>query len=199
MNSKKINWIECPPKLVDGWIDRGRQEDDVLFKFVSFWIAMNQLYNLHGDENESEISRIKEFARNKHRIIDDNVDYQAGYMKIFKERPILGWFDTTDRYDWREGPDFVAERIMNRFQHRSDRQYLETNCRDAANNYVRICDPRCRSKDKAEALLMSIYRVRCNLFHGGKNPEEERNYNLIESSVQILELILPGLRDDMYR
>ena len=60
-------------------------------------------------------------------------------------------------------------------------------------------NPNRESEDKAEALLMSIYQVRCNLFHGNKDPELKRNYDLIESSARILEILLPVLRDAVVR
>ena len=198
MEEKRIHLEGCPHKLVDGWIERGNKEEDVLFKFVSYWIALNQMYNYRGDENDSEASKIKAFGRKHDRIIIYALDFQAEYMKIFKERPILGWFDRADRYDWREGEDFVAERMMQKFSYLQNRPRFESNIRDAAKYYVRICDSNCRSKNKSEALLMSIYRIRCNLFHGNKDPDSERNYRLIESSARILENVLPLLRDEIY-
>ena len=199
MVNKGIHLAECPHKLVNGWIERGNKEEDVLFKFVSYWIAINQLYNYHGDEDDSESERIKAFSRKYYKEIAATVDYQADYMKIFKERPILRWYDTTDRYDWRMGNEFVSERIMNKFSNRQDMPYFESNCKDAARCYVRICDPKYNDSFKSEALLMSIYRVRCNLFHGNKDPDLRRNYDLIESSARILEILLPVLKDAVVR
>ena len=199
MDDKMIHLDDCPRKLVSGWIARGNKENDVLFKFVSYWIALNQLYNFDGDDNKKERSRIKSFSRKYAQKIVEALEFNADYMKIFKERPILAGFNTTGEYDWKEEPDSIAQKIINRFKSHKGRLYFESNCKDAANYYVWMNNPNRESEDKAEALLMSIYQVRCNLFHGNKDPELKRNYDLIESSARILEILLPVLRDAVVR
>jgi len=47
-----------------------------------------------------------------------------------------------------------------------------------------------------QALIMSIYQVRCNLFHGSKTlmgGTDSRDYKLIEASANIMEIILNKL------
>ncbi len=46
---------------------------------------------------------------------------------------------------------------------------------------------------KAEALLMSIYQVRCNLFHGSKSLRIDRDRDLVRASANILEGYLKEL------
>ena len=199
MGYNGIDFAECPVNLIDGWIKRGNDEPDILFKFVAYWIAFNQMYNLEDvNETMSERKAIEQFCIKQCDTIIDALDFGADYMKIFKERPILRWLDTTGRYDWREGKEFVADMIMERLSFRKDRPYFEKNCKEAAAYYVNICNPRCRNSDKAIALMMSIYRVRSNLFHGIKDPDTKRNYDLIKSSAEILENCLPALRAAMY-
>jgi hypothetical protein len=54
-------------------------------------------------------------------------------------------------------------------------------------------------RDRAEGLLprettfahsRSFYQVRCNLFHGGKRPTDERDATLVTLSVKILREII---------
>ena len=46
---------------------------------------------------------------------------------------------------------------------------------------------------KAESLLMSLYQVRCNLFHGSKSLRIERDRDLVRASANILEGYLKAL------
>lgn len=199
MDRNQIDFVQSPIRLIDGWMERASNEEDVLFKFVAYWLAFTQMYNYGIDEDEiSEIGRIKRFCRGNNETIFNIVDFEADYMKIFKERPILRWTDTSDRYDWREGPDFIAERIMTKFSRYREQESFERNCREAAKYYVNICNPRYSKRERAEALIMSIYRVRCNLFHAKKDPETRRNFELINSSAVILEKCLNALKAERF-
>jgi len=48
-------------------------------------------------------------------------------------------------------------------------------------------------KKDPKALLKTIYRVRCNLFHGGKNPNYIRDRQLVEAASVIMEKYLLAL------
>ena len=54
---------------------------------------------------------------------------------------------------------------------------------------------------RATSLLLSIYQVRCNLFHGGKSPDNKRDLRLVESSAEImngyLRVLLSGFQDSL--
>lgn len=153
MERKQIDLAESPIRLIDGWIERAKKEEDVLFKFVGYWIAFTQMYNQNNDRDAvSEITLIKEFCSRNISIIYEAIDFDAEYMRIFKERPILRWTDMTDRYDWRGGRDYITERIMTKFSHYSGKPYFERNCKEAADYYVKICNPRTRPADRAEVL-----------------------------------------------
>jgi hypothetical protein len=41
-----------------------------------------------------------------------------------------------------------------------------------------------------KAIFTHLYRVRCNLFHGGKMPENPRDYKLVESAYAIVSRIV---------
>ena len=48
----------------------------------------------------------------------------------------------------------------------------------------------------AKSLLMSLYQVRCNLFHGSKSLRIERDRDLVRASANILEKYLEALLKD---
>ena len=205
----ELDLYDAPYKLIDMWIQRGdgqyldkeNDKDKELFRFIYYWIAFNQMYNFVSDfdEDKSETLRIKQFCDRYGRIIFDSLDFDADYMKIFKERPIVKWFDMPGIYDWRQGEKGVEEFVRNRFKGRSNSRDFDKYCKDTAKNYVGICNPRGSNSERAEALMLSIYRVRCNLFHGSKDPDRERNGRLIHSAAQILEIILPALKEEIFR
>ncbi len=43
------------------------------------------------------------------------------------------------------------------------------------------------SADDFDGLVRAIYQVRCNLFHGGKDPKNVRDDKLVRASARILE------------
>ena len=47
-----------------------------------------------------------------------------------------------------------------------------------------------------EALLMTLYQVRCNLFHGSKSLRVERDRELVRASANILEKYMEALVTD---
>jgi hypothetical protein len=47
-------------------------------------------------------------------------------------------------------------------------------------------DARMSSADDLDGMLDAIYYVRCNLFHGGKSPEDSRDYKLVKICSLIL-------------
>jgi hypothetical protein len=52
-----------------------------------------------------------------------------------------------------------------------------------------------RQPDKIEQVLMCVYRIRCNLFHGGKTPTDPRDRGLVCNAYKVLfNLIEPESR-----
>ena len=51
-------------------------------------------------------------------------------------------------------------------------------------------EPDPSSLHDTKAIFNHVYRVRCNLFHGGKMPENPRDYKLVESAYSIVSRIV---------
>lgn len=47
-----------------------------------------------------------------------------------------------------------------------------------------------RSLHDTTAIFKQVYRVRCNLFHGGKMPENPRDYSLVQNAYTIVSRIV---------
>lgn len=61
-----------------------------------------------------------------------------------------------------------------------------------------ICHGRNNSTQRATDLLLTIYQVRCNLFHGSKSPDDSRDLALVEASAEIMYEYLKRLLSDNY-
>lgn len=46
-------------------------------------------------------------------------------------------------------------------------------------------------------LMGLIYQVRCNLFHGDKNPDSDRDMTLVRSSNVVMRAVVPALEDSI--
>jgi hypothetical protein len=51
--------------------------------------------------------------------------------------------------------------------------------------------------DRITGLMTVIYQVRCNLLHGGKDPDNSRDMDLAKKSNAVLKRVLPVLEDDI--
>lgn len=51
------------------------------------------------------------------------------------------------------------------------------------------------SYERLAGLMGVIYQVRCNLLHGDKDPDDARDFLLVDSSITVLQAVLPALED----
>lgn len=54
-------------------------------------------------------------------------------------------------------------------------------------NYIRELKASSNNRDKLVQLMYCIYQVRCNLFHGGKTPDSDRDYKVVRNACKILQ------------
>lgn len=103
-------------------------------------------------------------------FLDDNKDkLKNSYDKIFSNMIDLEIFNELPVYDGRGGRRKKA---------------VETH-----NNFLYACD----KTEKARALILMIYQVRCNLFHGNKSLGNKRDMKLIKASADVMEIILESI------
>lgn len=131
--------------------------------------------------------------------LDNNLDYISRFMmhwiafnwmycessggserkciKVFcqrnKEKLLLyDPFDTDEVQVFKEGPVYRTGGAPSN----DDPEELHKDIRDGRGNTL----------ERATSLLLSVYQVRCNLFHGGKSPDNRRDLKLVESSAEIM-------------
>lgn len=51
--------------------------------------------------------------------------------------------------------------------------------------------------ERLGAMMVLVYQVRCSLLHGNKNPERDRDNQLVRWGVHVLEVAIPELEAGM--
>lgn len=74
--------------------------------------------------------------------------------------------------------------------------FMQQPVRDSLRGYKRLdVFQNLKRNNSIEALLLTIYQVRCNLFHGLKNIHRDRDIQLVRASAEIMEGYLKALLD----
>lgn len=137
-------------------------------EFFRLWAAFNCLYSseVNGNERDRIIRFMqKQIDNQSARCLIDRISTEAS--KIISTPPGNMRKDASD-------PQFRTETVR------------------CANAYH---DPEKSSNERLANLIGVIYQVRCNLFHGDKNPINARDIDLVRNSNTILQTILPILED----
>jgi hypothetical protein len=151
---------------------------DPFFRFVSVWIAFNALYASHareglvGDRKQMEDFCNDPMLKMRHdHLLENDIIYRQSITTILS-KPVRSM-----RTRVRE-PGFSGDRRPIHVRPRSDHD-IET-----------------RSKDIMEVLGV-VYRIRNNLFHGGKQPYNPRDCRLVESAAEIVTRLIASMMDEM--
>ena len=168
----------------------------------------------YAQEAQMQLER-KEYALKWYEYgLDNNLDYISRFMmhwiafnwmycessggsewkriKVFcrqNEQKLLLYdpFDTDEVQVFKEGPVYRVRGA----QSNDDPEEL---CKD-------IRKGRGNAAKRATSLLLSVYQVRCNLFHRGKSLDNRRDLKLVESSAEImngyLRMLLSGFQDSL--
>ena len=164
------------PDLENGlmnWYNFGIEHNDPFFvKFVSLWMAFNEKYmDFPGFNNfkniyDVEYEKINEFC--------DSPKYstklESVHEKIFNS-PFIKIFMDQPVKDMKQG----YETSYNKRNH---------------NNLLHKT-----GIEQTKALLQTIYQVRCNLLHGSKSPDVQRDINLVRYSGEILEIYMNAIME----
>ncbi|SRR5260221_10919389 len=94
----------------------------------------------------------------------------------------LKWFSDNDnclKKNWKDIQSSVTKSWLNSLKNLSPVEDMRPNHRG---EYKELADI-----DNLEEVIMFIYQIRCNLFHGSKDPINNRDTNLVELSGMVLE------------
>ena len=160
----KFRWEE--------WYDYGVENNDPFFvKFMTLWVAFNQIYSKFSGEDEKpkservQIMKCLEKDEEDQLLTRDLFDsiFASPFIKVFKNDPVCSY----DRLEKKFIPDSFKN---NETVNNENEQWQE----------------------RIKALFMMIYQVRCNLFHGSKEVSNPRDVKLVKCAGEILEMYLEG-------
>ncbi|MBQ0002214.1 MAG: hypothetical protein KBT21_01620 [Treponema sp.] len=147
------------------WLDFGMEHNDPFFvKFMALWFAFNQEYNRFPGNDENGNSDI-EYAKIK-EFCENYMDKLLSIYDLVFKSPFIDIFTEKPVKDMKKG-----------FTSKHQKKY----CRDLIYG---------THEEKTIAIFQIMYQVRCNLFHGGKSPNIDRDLDLVRYSGEILEIYL---------
>lgn len=152
------------------WYNFGIEHNDPFFvKFVALWMAFNEKYFAFYKE-QLKINPNKEYSESQ-----TIMEYCYNNKEIFEsvhERV----FNSEFMEIFKAGP-------VEDMRYKTDGEITYTNL---LNKY---------GISQTQALLKTIYRVRCNLLHGSKSPKIERNIELVRCSGEIMEIYMKAIME----
>lgn len=160
----KFRWEE--------WYDYGVENNDPFFvKFMTLWIAFNQIYSkFSGEEEKPKTERVQimkclekdEENQLLTRELFDSI-FTSPFIKVFKDEPVCSY----DRLEKK----FIPDSFKNNETVKNENE---------------------KWQERIKALFMMIYQVRCNLFHGSKEVSNPRDVKLVKCAGEIIEMYLEG-------
>lgn len=140
--------------------------------FVYHWIAFNAIYGGEPDHNE------------RARVMSAIRRYLSETQALHILRQV------------RASADLVSQ--VPPGDMRRDRQ--DPKFRAASSRYIALYrDAKERPQVRLSALAGVLYQVRCNLVHGSKDPDVERDRMLVRESLRVLQVLLPELEKSVER
>ena len=139
------------------------KNEEYIVKFMMYWIAFNWLYNKHyvKHEQDGRTRRLKYEHEKIEEFCDANMD------KLLR----AGVFDSGDVDIFKD--EAIGDGTIGKTPPSHKR--VHDNLRFGTDSV------------KNTSLLLSIYFVRCNLFHGSKSIRVRRDLDLVKASAKILE------------
>jgi hypothetical protein len=154
--------MRLPREVAQSWFTKAAEQADDFDRFVALWIAFNALYNESCPSPDS-----KERQAIIAFVFDPANKLDHGVMDRILASPEARFFRQRTIRDVRGGARDTSE----------DAKILG-----------RQTDPRRRIK----ALLMILYQVRCNLFHGNKMYGRDSDQEVVSNAANALMEVLRG-------
>lgn len=145
------------------WIEKSRDEEDYFDKFVYGFFALNAMYSEFYDaaiktEERKCIEKLLRVCLKGHRDEFDAIFDLPGYKYFCERRPIR---------NMRINPNNSGGR---RFDTRKEVYKLKEK----------------ETYDSSYAMLMILYQIRCNLFHGNKAYTNEYDQEIMKNASELL-------------
>lgn len=141
------------------WIEKSQKEEDYFDKFVYGFFALNALYSIYyeGDERRA-IKMLFEASVKDHREEYRKILYTPEY-EYFCNRPAI----KNCKYNpYKENPGR----------------------KDTSSDTMKLPERSVIGSNRA--MLMILYQIRCNLFHGNKSFGDENDQEILKNASELL-------------
>lgn len=161
---------------------------DPFFQFIAVWVAFNAIYSYAYGRSRSEDwrERLREIRRSEDRNPREGKVFERERVQLFStENTVI----EAHRDLMKNGSEY-AEAVA----------YLQRYPPTNPENPDR--SPRIDDANDLEQVLLCVYQVRNNLFHGGKMPHSPRDERLVRESFTIISKLLEpqfATRDPFWR
>ena len=173
---KTFNEEDLPNDGFFNWYKFGIEHNDPFFvKFIALWMGFNKIFNSYY----ARIRRI-EYKKNNNRLhfysetdqielfcINHSHIIDSIYEKIFSPS-LTDIFMDDPVEDMKKRNTTIVDELYNELKNNT-------------------------GIDKTIALLITIYRVRCNLIHGSKRTDISRDIKLVSCSGEIMEIFMNAI------
>lgn len=175
---QEMNRLDCCQRHINHepakqWYIYGCNEADDIAKFMFLWISLNWLYNAdtyfkyreefnHKEDDKRDPSEREQILN----FVDDRFEQLRGFD--VRKAPEFSIFYDQALFDARKAAgDEPRQKDYRKNDHRKLRSMFE--------------------KERIQGMFLTLYQVRCNLFHGSKRLKSGRDDLLIHSAAIILE------------
>lgn len=141
------------------WIDKSKHEEDNFDKFVYGFFALNAMYSVYyeGDERRA----IKD-------LFYDSVDMHYSEYRAIMDAPEFEYF--------------CNRPAIKNCKYDPNRD--DPGRRDTSRDTAKLLDRSTRSSNRA--MLMILYQIRCNLFHGNKSFGNFDDQEIMKNAAELL-------------
>lgn len=174
---KILNGRDLDRKGFMDWYNFGVEHNSPFFvKFVALWMAFNEQYN-----EMDGISQYHNRERNRwevrYGVESEKInEFCDKYSKLLESI-----------HDSVFSSDFIKV-----FMEKSVWD-MKQGCETSKNRHNYEFLTKKTGIEQTKALLQTIYQVRCNLFHGGKSPNNKRDIELVLCSGEIMEMYMKAI------
>lgn len=141
------------------WIEKSKYEEDAFDKFVYGFFALNAMYSIYYEGDERRAIRALLYAcADKHKNEFYDI-FDTNEYQYFCDRPPIKNCKFNPRTD-----------RMDRADTRRDRDKLIEYSLISSNG----------------AMLMILYQIRCNLFHGNKSFSDSNDQEIMKNAAELL-------------
>ena len=141
------------------WIEKSKKEEDHFDKFVYGFFALNAMYSIYYEGDERRAIR---------DLFQASVDsYSAEYRKILY----------TPEFEY-----FCNRPPIKNMKYNPNKE--NPGHRDVARDTDKLAEKSTRGSNRA--MLMILYQIRCNLFHGNKSFGNENDQEIMKNASELL-------------